>query len=50
MRSPVTCPTCGLTTGAGCGQHADQVMACVPAGARCTCPLSTEPTPPTPSR
>ncbi|QKE85054.1 hypothetical protein [Arthrobacter sp. NEB 688] len=50
MCRPATCPTCGLTTWAGCGQHAEQVMAGVPAGARCTCHGSTDPTPPTTSR
>lgn len=37
MCSPATCPACGKTTWAGCGMHADQVMAAVPAPARCTC-------------
>lgn len=35
MCSPATCRTCGKTTWAGCGQHADQVMRNVPSGQRC---------------
>jgi len=34
----VTCRTCNKPTYAGCGQHVDQVLAGVPAKARCTCP------------
>lgn len=37
MCYPVTCPTCGLTTWAGCGEHADAVRAQVPDGQWCTC-------------
>ncbi|GAA3938615.1 hypothetical protein [Pseudoclavibacter caeni] len=33
----VTCPKCGKTTWAGCGQHVDQVMRNVPPAQRCTC-------------
>jgi Na+-translocating ferredoxin:NAD+ oxidoreductase RNF subunit RnfB len=33
----VHCPDCGKTGWAGCGQHADAVMANVPASQRCTC-------------
>ncbi len=35
MCSPVRCSVCGKTTWSGCGQHADQVMASVPAAQRC---------------
>lgn len=35
MCRPVTCKTCGKTTWAGCGQHIDQVRACVPASQWC---------------
>jgi len=38
MCYPVRCATCGKTTWDGCGQHADDVMAAVPDGERCTCP------------
>lgn len=38
MCRAVSCPTCGKTTWAGCGQHVDQVMSGVPAAQRCTCP------------
>lgn len=31
----VTCNTCGRTTWAGCGRHADQVLAEVPRAQRC---------------
>ncbi|KAH3731747.1 hypothetical protein Pelo_17418 [Pelomyxa schiedti] len=34
----VTCPKCGKKTWAGCGRHAEQVMAPVPVAERCTCP------------
>jgi hypothetical protein len=37
MCSPATCYSCGKTTWAGCGMHADQVLARVPHDARCTC-------------
>ena len=37
MCSPATCHSCGKTTWAGCGMHADLVMARVPAEARCSC-------------
>lgn len=37
MCSPATCYSCGKTTWAGCGMHADQVLARVPAEARCSC-------------
>jgi hypothetical protein len=37
MCSPAPCFSCGKTTWAGCGMHVDQVMAHVPATARCTC-------------
>ena len=36
MCQAVTCPKCGKTTWAGCGQHASQVLAGVPASQRCT--------------
>ncbi len=32
-----TCRVCRKATWAGCGQHAQQVMARVPTGERCTC-------------
>ncbi len=32
-----TCRVCRKVTWAGCGQHAQQVMAGVPAGERCAC-------------
>lgn len=35
MCYPVTCPTCGKTTWAGCGQHIEQALAGVPAEQRC---------------
>lgn len=35
MCRAVTCRKCGKTTWAGCGQHAEQVMAGVPAAKRC---------------
>lgn len=47
MCSPATCYACGKTTWSGCGQHADMVMAGVPADARCTC--QPEPAPPQPA-
>lgn len=34
----VTCRACSKPTYAGCGQHVDQVLAGVPAKARCSCP------------
>lgn len=37
MCSPAVCPRCHLITWSGCGQHADDVMANVPAERRCTC-------------
>ncbi|VEG27889.1 hypothetical protein [Actinomyces howellii] len=37
MCRAVTCTTCGKTTWAGCGQHAEEVMAAVPVPERCTC-------------
>lgn len=37
MCRPATCKTCGNTTWAGCGEHADEVMRAVPKGQRCTC-------------
>ncbi|HMM94278.1 hypothetical protein [Phycicoccus sp.] len=46
MCSPATCHVCGKTTWAGCGMHADMVMASVPAPARCTC--ADEPAEPAP--
>ncbi len=46
MCSPATCRVCGKTTWAGCGMHADMVMASVPPPARCTC--AAEPAGPTP--
>mgnify|MGYP003436801542 FL=1 len=48
MCSPATCHSCGKTTWAGCGMHADMVMASVPAEARCSC--HEEPAPPQPVR
>lgn len=36
MCHATTCRTCGKTTWAGCGQHADQVMRSVPIAQRCT--------------
>ena len=36
MCRTVTCKTCAKTTWAGCGQHAKQVMAGVPASQRCS--------------
>lgn len=35
MCRAVTCPTCGKTTWAGCGQHVDQVLRGVPRNQRC---------------
>ena len=35
MCYPVTCPTCGKTTWAGCGQHVDSVMRGIPQRDRC---------------
>lgn len=35
MCHPVSCPQCGKTTWAGCGQHIEQVKAGVPAGQWC---------------
>jgi len=37
MCYPTTCSSCSKTTWAGCGQHADQVMAEVPKAQRCNC-------------
>ncbi len=37
MCSPATCYSCGKTTWAGCGMHAEQVLERVPSEARCTC-------------
>lgn len=48
MCSPVRCHVCGKTTWAGCGMHADQVMASVPADQRCEGhPAPSTPTSPT---
>ncbi|MEV7773480.1 hypothetical protein [Kitasatospora sp. NPDC086791] len=33
----VACRRCGKQTYAGCGMHVEQVLAGVPASARCTC-------------
>jgi hypothetical protein len=33
----VECPTCFRPTFAGCGRHAEQVLASVPIGERCSC-------------
>ncbi|MFE6505596.1 hypothetical protein [Kitasatospora sp. NPDC057738] len=33
----VACRTCGKPTFAGCGMHVEQVLAGVPASARCDC-------------
>ena len=35
MCRAVRCKNCGKTTWAGCGQHVDQVLACVPRADRC---------------
>ena len=35
MCRAVTCPKCGKTTWAGCGQHVNQVLAGVPTSQRC---------------
>jgi hypothetical protein len=35
MCREVSCPTCGKSTWAGCGDHADAVMAAVPVSDRC---------------
>ncbi|MFC0644182.1 hypothetical protein ACFS33_03550 [Cellulomonas phragmiteti] len=37
MCYPTACPTCGLTTWAGCGEHVDAVRAQVPDAQWCTC-------------
>ncbi len=37
MCSPAMCRSCGKVTWAGCGRHADQVMAGVPESRQCTC-------------
>lgn len=37
MCYPVKCNKCGKTTWAGCGKHAEQVMAKVPPAERCVC-------------
>jgi hypothetical protein len=36
MCRPANCKVCGKTTWAGCGLHADQVMAAVPRADRCS--------------
>jgi hypothetical protein len=41
MCSPASCRQCGKTTWAGCGKHAEQVMARVPADRRCDCAPAT---------
>ena len=41
MCRAVSCPKCGKTTWAGCGQHVDQVLASVPVNRRCTCNPTT---------
>jgi hypothetical protein len=33
----VQCPTCGLATWSGCGQHIEAALAGVPAAERCQC-------------
>jgi hypothetical protein len=47
MCRATTCPTCGKTTWAGCGQHVDQVMRGVPIPQRC--PGHSEDAPAAPS-
>lgn len=37
MCHPVTCPRCGKTGWAGCGQHVEEVMRPIPQARRCTC-------------
>lgn len=37
MCSPARCTSCGKITWAGCGMHADAVMANVQPAQRCTC-------------
>ena len=37
MCSPAICSECRKVTYSGCGMHADQVLASVPADKRCTC-------------
>ncbi len=37
MCYPTTCAGCGRTTWAGCGEHAQDVRASVPAEQWCTC-------------
>ncbi|HSK23801.1 MAG TPA: hypothetical protein VK906_11520 [Egicoccus sp.] len=37
MCHPTTCRACSKTTWAGCGQHAQQVMARVPRDRQCSC-------------
>lgn len=37
MCAPVTCPSCGKTTWAGCGQHIDEALAGVPKADLCAC-------------
>jgi hypothetical protein len=37
MCRPTSCRACSRTTWAGCGQHANQVMAHVPPQERCVC-------------
>ena len=37
MCYPVQCPACQKTTWDGCGMHVDDVMANVPAEAKCEC-------------
>jgi hypothetical protein len=38
MCSPAVCDRCKKITWTGCGEHAEQVLADVPAENRCTCP------------
>ncbi len=40
MCQPALCATCGKITWTGCGLHADDVLAGVPVGQRCTCPTA----------
>ena len=37
MCSPAVCDRCKKITWTGCGAHAEQVLASVPAEKRCTC-------------
>ena len=43
MCSPALCRTCGKTTWAGCGMHADAVLSRVPEPQRCTCSSAPAP-------